>query len=121
MATAAKKYQEGQTAVFVAPTGGVTIGIPVLIGNVVVIPMESKAQTLTFVGAIEGVFECDSDATVMAAGDQLSFKIADATFRKSSSYTELTGDLNQCAICMAAKGSATRVLVKLCPGTGNVV
>ena len=123
MSTAAIKRGEGESCVFVAPTGGVTIHLPVLIGNVVVIPMETKAQTLNFQGAIEGVWECDaSGSDTIAAGDLLSWDHTNAVFRRSLSFTELTGDLNGCAIAVAPKaGSATRVWAKLCPGSGNVV
>ncbi len=38
-----------------APTGGVTAGVPVLIGNHVVIPQQTVAQTLTFDGYVTGV------------------------------------------------------------------
>lgn len=47
--------QPGETLVFTAPTGGVTKGVPVLIGALVVIPLETVAQTLPFQAAISGV------------------------------------------------------------------
>lgn len=40
----------------VAPTGGVTKDVGVLVGNIVVIPQSTVAQTLTFTGLCEGVF-----------------------------------------------------------------
>ena len=47
MSTAAIKRGEGESCVFVAPTGGVTIHLPVLIGNVVVIPMETSPGSIS--------------------------------------------------------------------------
>lgn len=40
----------------IAPTGGVTKDVGVLIQNVVVVPHATVAQTLTFSGYIEGIF-----------------------------------------------------------------
>jgi len=52
----AKTYiQPGDVLTFTAPTGGVTAGVPVLIGALVVIPTASVAQTLPFSGMITGV------------------------------------------------------------------
>lgn len=47
--------QEGCTLTFTAPTGGVTAGTPVLIGNVLAVPAATVAQTLPFEGCTEGV------------------------------------------------------------------
>lgn len=48
--------QEGNVLTLTAPTGGVTTGVPVLIGDLLVIPIESKAATLPFEGKRTGVF-----------------------------------------------------------------
>jgi len=47
--------QPGHVVTFTAPTGGVVSGTPVLIGNHVVIPQTTVAQTLPFDGMITGV------------------------------------------------------------------
>lgn len=47
--------QPGCVLEFTSPTGGVTAGVPVLIGALVVIPVDTVAQTLPFRGHTEGV------------------------------------------------------------------
>lgn len=47
--------QQGDVMTFTAPSGGVTAGTPVLIGNLLVIPQETAAQTLKFSGYVTGV------------------------------------------------------------------
>jgi predicted RecA/RadA family phage recombinase len=45
----------GDVVTFTAPSGGVTKGIPVLIGATVVIPAETAAQTVTFSAYVSGI------------------------------------------------------------------
>ena len=45
----------GDVLRFTAPSGGVTKGIPVLIGATVVVPAETAAQTVQFDGYVSGV------------------------------------------------------------------
>lgn len=53
-----KNYvQPGCIVDFIAPSGGVTSGTPVLIGTVLVVPQKSAAVGETFAGAVHGVFE----------------------------------------------------------------
>lgn len=47
----------GATLDFTAPGGGVTSGVPVKIGEAIVIPVVSAAAGETFAGAVEGVFD----------------------------------------------------------------
>lgn len=56
--------QPGEVLEFTAPTGGVTKGVGVLIGNLLVIPNDTVAQTLPFRGWTTGVH------TVAKAGTQ---------------------------------------------------
>jgi predicted RecA/RadA family phage recombinase len=46
---------EGDVVRFTAPTGGVTKGVPVLIGATVVIPAETAAETVAFDGYVAGI------------------------------------------------------------------
>jgi predicted RecA/RadA family phage recombinase len=46
---------EGNVLRFTAPAGGVTKGVPVLIGGLCVIPAETAAQTVAFDGYVTGV------------------------------------------------------------------
>lgn len=56
--------QPGDSIEFTAPSGGVTSGTPVLIGQLLVIPAVTAAQTIKFVGKTTGVF------TVTKVGSQ---------------------------------------------------
>lgn len=47
--------QPGNVMTFTAPTGGVVAGTGVMIGNQLVIPRETVAQTLPFSGDVVGV------------------------------------------------------------------
>lgn len=50
-----KSYiQPGEVLEFTAPTGGVTAGVGVLIGNLVLIALDTVAQTLLFRGMATG-------------------------------------------------------------------
>lgn len=51
-----KFVQSGPAIEFTAPGGGVTVDVPVLIGNILVIPTVSAAAAARFVGMIRGVF-----------------------------------------------------------------
>lgn len=53
-----KNYEQpGLALTFTAPTGGVTSGVPVLIGGLLVVPVASADQTEKFAGYTQGVFE----------------------------------------------------------------
>lgn len=47
--------QPGEVGDFIAPTGGVVAGTPIMIGNLPVIPLDTTAQTLPFRGMVCGV------------------------------------------------------------------
>src|SRR5688572_27591981 len=51
-----KYVQPGDVIEFTAPGGGVTVDVPVLIGNVLVIPTVTAAETVRFNGIRKGVF-----------------------------------------------------------------
>jgi len=55
--------QPGDILTFIAPSGGVTAGTPVLIQGTLVIPEATTAQTLPFQGRITGVFASMPKAT----------------------------------------------------------
>ena len=120
---AAVKTGEGETLVFIAPSGGVVIHAPLVIGRQLVVPMETKAQTLAFVGAVVGNWEVDCDAAdAYAAGDGgLIWDISTATIQPAA-FTPATGDLNNCATAMEAKagGSGTRLKIAINRVCGTV-
>jgi predicted RecA/RadA family phage recombinase len=47
--------QPGDVLEFTAPTGGVTKGVPVMIGNLPVIPLDTAAEAAVFRGMATGV------------------------------------------------------------------
>jgi predicted RecA/RadA family phage recombinase len=56
--------QPGCVLEFTAPTGGVTVEVPVLIGGLVVIPLVTAAQTVRFNARIDGVWTVPKTAGV---------------------------------------------------------
>lgn len=48
--------QSGQSLNFIAPGGGVTVGTPKQIGQILVVPAVTAAATAIFAGMIRGVF-----------------------------------------------------------------
>lgn len=50
--------QKGDSLKLTAPTGGVTSGVPVLIGALLVVPVASADQGEIFAGQTCGVFDC---------------------------------------------------------------
>lgn len=49
--------QPGDVVEFTAPSGGVTVGVPKQIGQIVVVPTVTAAQDVRFNGYITGVFD----------------------------------------------------------------
>ncbi len=59
----------GRVCTFTAPTGGVTAGVPVLIGSLLVVPETTVAAGLPFEGAAEGIWLLPkADAQAWAEG-----------------------------------------------------
>ena len=80
----------GETVTFVAPEGGATAGVPLVLVDTVVIPMASGAAGAVLVGHLDGVWRLPADAALLqgqrvslqagvlvdpltAAGDTVSF------------------------------------------------
>lgn len=62
--------QPGDFFEFIAPTGGVVKGTPYLIGTLVVVALDTVAQTLPFRAALGGIHSCpktDSQAWTVGA------------------------------------------------------
>ena len=58
-----KNYvQEGKLLEFTAPAGGVTKGVGLHIGSLFFVPTVTAAQTVKFVGLVEGVVEHNKTA-----------------------------------------------------------
>jgi predicted RecA/RadA family phage recombinase len=64
--------QKGDVLTLVAPGGGVTSGSPVLIHDLLVVPMATVAATKKFSGAVVGVFEfAKATGQTFDAGDKM--------------------------------------------------
>lgn len=123
MVAAVKRGDGEGSAVFIAPSGGVTIHVPLVIGRQLVIPMETKAQTLSFVGAFRGEWEVDCDAAdAYATGDGgLIWDISTATIQPAT-FSPAAGDLTGAGVAVEPKagGSGTRVRVNINAFAGTI-
>lgn len=63
----------GDTLELIAPAGGVVAGQGYVIGNRFVVALETKAATLTFVGAARGVWQLAKNATEATTAQQRAF------------------------------------------------
>lgn len=80
--------QRGGTLTFIAPSGGVTNGTPVLVQNVVVIPNSTVAVGLAFEGNIEGCFTVPKTAgAAWTTGQVLYFDTATGAFATATGAT----------------------------------
>jgi predicted RecA/RadA family phage recombinase len=103
--------QSGDVLTLTAPTGGVVSGTPVKVGQLIVVPQATVAQTLPFAGARVGVFTGVAKATgaAWAEGELLYWNDTNKNFTKSSTGATL------CAVAgaAAASGDATGTVVLL--------
>lgn len=103
-----KFIQEGEILTVAAPTGGVTSGLPVAIGDLVGVPVASAAVGVDFAWQVEGVHsvvKSGSAGPAFAVGDPVYWTGALAT---TSSAYPLIG-----VATAAAGASATSVNVRL--------
>lgn len=97
--------QPGCTMTFIAPTGGVTSGVAVLIGGLVVVPNTTAAQTVAFEGTVEGVYTlAKATGTAWTAWQVLYFDSANSNFVTAQSATARRAGV---ATAAAASGDAT--------------
>lgn len=85
-----KNYQgPGDTLTLIAPAGGVTSGKAVLVGALVVIPMNDAAAGATFEGKTNEAFDNQLKAggAAWTAGQVLYFDSADSTFKTATGAT----------------------------------
>lgn len=100
--------QPGSTLTFIAPTGGVTAGVAVKIGSLVVVPVTTTAQTLPFEGMVDGVHTlAKATGTAWTVGATLYFDTAGPNFVTAQSATACRA--GHCTEA-AASGDATGVV-----------
>lgn len=104
----------GKTITIIGPA---TKGVPVIVGLLLAIPVNTLASGEQGAAYIEGVFEVKKNAAaVIAQGVKINWESGASEFIVAAGTA---GDLNSCAVAMAAAGNgATTVLAKLTPGTG---
>lgn len=80
--------QPGRTLTFIAPSGGVTNNVFVLVQNMVVLPTSTVAVGIAFEGNVEGCFPCLKTAgAAWTTGQVLYFDTATGTFTTAASAT----------------------------------
>lgn len=106
------QYQDTKIIDCVAPSGGVTVGVPVIIGGcLVVVPSASVAAGATFAGQLDGIFAIKkASGFSLAVGDIVYF---DFTTDKRIESSSALIPIGRCI--EAAGSSATRAIVLLCP------
>lgn len=103
--------QPGISLDLIAPTGGVVSGAPVLIAKILAVPVATKAQTETFAGLVEGVFELAKlTANVWAVGVKVNWNDATKEFQLAPSTLD-----NAATVVEAADGTKSVGKVRLTP------
>ncbi len=103
--------QPGDVLTFVAPTGGVTIGVPLIIGTQLVIPKSTVAVGVEFEGHVEGVHSlAKNSGETWLTGQSLYWSTGGSEF---SSVPKAGLKLGQ--VAKGAGSSATSAYVKLNP------
>jgi len=97
--------QPGDVLDLTAPSGGVTAGVAVLIGSLVVVPTATVAQTLQFEGQITGVFTlAKATGATWSEGQVLYFDSSAGNFATAQSATARRAGV---AVAAAASGDTT--------------
>ncbi len=111
-------HSSGATIQVPAPAA-VTSGVPFILGTLLAVPVTTAASGELVAAQIEGAFTFPKLSTaVIAAGAKLHWDASAGEFIVAASAT---GDLENCAVAIAAAGSGTTtVLAKLLPGVGAV-
>ena len=103
--------QNGSILEFIAPSGGVVAGVPIIVQNVVVVPIASAAIGIAFQGRVEGVISgvIKTAGAAWTTGQVLYFDTADGAFKTATNATA-----RRAAIAAApAQSAATTGDVKL--------
>lgn len=97
--------QSGKVLELTAPSGGVTSGVPVLIGDLLVVPVASADETEKFSGEVVGVFECaKATGEAWTEGDTLYWDNGNSRFTSTASGNYKAGVVAEAAASAAALG-----------------
>lgn len=115
----AKKYIQPGNVIDHTAGSAISSGDAIVIGVLLGVALADIANGDTGSVQIEGVFEMPKLSTaVIAAGDKLIWDVSAEQFIVASAAT---GDLDGCAVAVAAAGNGTTtVLAKLLPGNATV-
>src|SRR5687768_4240508 len=84
--------QPGDVLTFTAPAGGVTKGVPVLIGGLLVVPTATVAQTLPFPGHVVGVHALTKvGAQAWTEGQKIYWDAGNTRLTSDSAAGQLAG------------------------------
>jgi len=104
----------GNVNTFTAPTGGVTNGVPVLIGGVFVVPLDTVAAGLSFEGRSDGVWNLTKNTgETWVEGDGVYWDVGNLRASNDPTVGLVIGSVE-----IAAGSSATLGAVRL-NGTGH--
>ena len=82
----------GDVLTFTAPSGGVTVGVPLLIGSLLVVPKGTAAEDAEFEGMITGEhYLPKTTGATWSEGDKVYWKVSTSKFTKTSSDGQLAG------------------------------
>jgi predicted RecA/RadA family phage recombinase len=115
----AKNYKQPGNVIDITAGANLTSGTPVVVGTLLAVPLTDIANGDVGAAQIEGVFELPKLGTaVITAGAKLIWDVSAGQFIIASAAT---GDLDGCAVAIAAAGNGTTtVLAKLLPGNATV-
>lgn len=95
----------GDVLTFVAPTGGVTVGVPVIIGSRLVIPKVTVAATVSFEGAVSGVFYlAKTTSQAWVTGQPLYWSTGNSKASNDASAGLMIGEAAEAAASAATSG-----------------
>jgi predicted RecA/RadA family phage recombinase len=82
----------GSILTFIAPSGGVVGGTPLMIGAMLVIPQKTKAEGLEFEGETQGIHELPkTSAQAWADGDRIFFNTSTSKLDSDGTTGPLVG------------------------------
>lgn len=115
----AKNYIQPGNVIDIVAAANLTSGTAVVVGALLAVPITDIASGATGSAQIEGVWELPKLASaVVAAGAKLIWDVSAKQFIVAAAAN---GDLDGCAVAIAAAGAgSTAVLAKLCPGAATV-
>ena len=114
-----KNYIQPGIVISILAAAALTSGTPVAVGCLLAVPTGDIANGATGEAQIEGVFELPKLSTAdITAGEKLIWDVSAGQFIVASAAT---GDLDGCAVAIAAAGNGTTtVLAKLLPGNATI-